>query len=282
VVDDCSPDETAQVAESFSGRGVQYIRNQSNLGVPRNYNESLGKLTTDYVMILEDHDLLEPTFLEQCAELLDLYPDVTLVASWIAELDEQSGRVLRIFQSPFEMVQEGRKLAEYLITRTGAPFGLTALIRRSALLGLEPWFDPKYWWFADIPLWIRLALRGRFGYVRQPLLKMRRREKGHHLEDKAWKSLACCDRLRRDHWFRVFADRPLKGAVRWATYSTARDYEALRVLLAFVARGYRDIPEEGIKMLSAPGRVAARALSRLPLPLATAVRSLHRRTVPRV
>src|SRR5215472_15624347 len=119
VVDDCSPDETGQVAKSFSGRGVQYVRNQSNLGVPRNYNESLGKLTTDYVMLLEDHDLLEPTFLEQCAELLDRYPDVTLVASSIAELDEHSGRVLQIFQSPFETLQDGRKLAEHLVTGTG-------------------------------------------------------------------------------------------------------------------------------------------------------------------
>src|SRR5215468_903895 len=69
VVDDCSPDETGQVANSFAHRGVKYIRNARNLGIPDNYNESLKMLSADYVMILEDHDVLESTFVEKCAAL---------------------------------------------------------------------------------------------------------------------------------------------------------------------------------------------------------------------
>ncbi len=282
VVDDCSPDDTGEVARSFASRGVQYCRNPFNLGVPANYNHSLAKLTSDYVMILEDHDVLEPTFIEQCAKLLDVHPEVMLVASWIAELEEQTERVLQVFRPPFEPLQDGRRLAEYLLTRTGAPFGLTALIRRAALTGLEPWFDPKYWWYADIHLWIRLALRGKFGYVRQPLLSMRRREQGHQLEAKEWEGLLCCDRIRRDHWSQVFPPRRLGTRIKWARYSAARDYEAMRILLSRAARGMRDIPEEAHHMMSVPGRWLARALSRLPTSVAVALRTAHHALVPRV
>src|SRR5215472_1816486 len=115
VVDDCSPDETAEVAKSFEERGVKYFRNATNLGVPANYNESLGKLSADYVMILEDHDVLEPTFIEECAGLLDENAGISLVACWVAAIDEKSGRTLELFKPSFNRVQDGRKLAEYLV-----------------------------------------------------------------------------------------------------------------------------------------------------------------------
>src|SRR5260370_27315942 len=106
-------------------------------------------------MIMEAHDLLEPTCLEECAGLMDEHPDASLVGCWIAELEEDTGRTVQIFTPRFNRIQEGSKLAEYLVSRPDAPIGLTALIRRSALGGLEPWFDPKYWWYPDIHLSIR-------------------------------------------------------------------------------------------------------------------------------
>src|SRR5215813_4725681 len=102
VVDDCSPDETCEVANSFAHRGVKYIRNARNLGVPDNYNESLKNLSADYVMILEDHDVLESTFVEKCAALLDEDADVTLIGCWIAAIAEDTGKTLEVFRPQWD------------------------------------------------------------------------------------------------------------------------------------------------------------------------------------
>src|SRR5215472_12094568 len=102
VVDDCSPDETCEVANSFAHRGVKYIRNARNLGVPDNYNESLKNLSADYVMILEDHDVLESTFVEKCAALLDEDADVTLIGCWIAAIEENTGKTVQVLRPKWD------------------------------------------------------------------------------------------------------------------------------------------------------------------------------------
>jgi glycosyltransferase involved in cell wall biosynthesis len=281
VVDDCSPDETGEVAKSFEERGVKYFQNPANLGVPANYNESLGKLSTDYVMILEDHDVLEPTFIEECAAILDENAGVTLVACWIAIIDEKSGKTLEIFRPSFDRVQDGRKLAEYLVTHVNAPLCLTAMIRRSSLIGIEQWFDSKYWWYADINLWIKLAHRGKFGFVSKALLNMRRRESGHFLIGKEWEGLVCCDRIRKDNWASVFQRHGVESTLKWAKYSVARDYEAMKILLSRLARGDRHIPRDASEMFSPLGRMAARTFVVLPVPCARAIRAAHHVLVPR-
>jgi glycosyltransferase involved in cell wall biosynthesis len=281
VIDDCSPDETGEVARSFAHRGVKHVRNGRNLGVPVNYNESLKRLSTDYVMILEDHDLLEPAFTEKCAGLLDEDPEVTLVGCWIAGIDENSGKTKEVFRPRFNRLEDGRRLAEYLVTHVDAPLGLSTLIRRSALAGLEPWFDQKYWWYADVNLWIQLAQRGKFGYVPEVLLKMRRREHNHFLGDKDWEGLSCCDRIRRDNWSKVFSSGGLGSGLKWAKYAAARDYEAIRVLLSRLARGNRQLPKDADDVLSPIGRLAATMLTAMPTPCARAIRAAHHVLIPR-
>jgi glycosyltransferase involved in cell wall biosynthesis len=281
VVDDCSPDETGEVARSFAHCGVKYVRNARNLGVPGNYNESLRRLSTDYVMILEDHDLLDATFVEKCATLFDEDSDVTLVGCWIAAIEEDTGKTIEVFRPKWDRLQEGGRLAEYLVTHVHAPLSLSTLMRRSALRGLEPWFDPKYWWYADVNLWIQLAHRGNFGYVAEPLLKIRRREQSHFLSDKVWEGLSCCNRIRRDNWPKVFPCSGLVTTLKWAKYATVRDYEAIKVLLSRVARGNRQVPENVDDLLSPIGRMAAKAVAGMPVPCARAIRAAHHVLVPR-
>jgi hypothetical protein len=113
------------------------------------------------------------------------------------------------------------------------------------------------------------------------LLKMRRREQGHQLEEKEWEGLICCDRIRRDHWPRVFTPKRLTTTIKWAGYSAGRDWEAMRILMSRAARGRSDIPAEARRMMSPPSRLAASILSRLPTPLAAAFRAAHHALIPR-
>ena len=61
------------------------------------------------------------------------------------------------------------------------------VIRRSAAEELSPLFDPRYWWYADQFLWLRLASRWDFGYVAKPLLFMSSRGEPY-LNERVWES----------------------------------------------------------------------------------------------
>jgi glycosyltransferase involved in cell wall biosynthesis len=279
VVDDCSPDNTADVARAYEGRGVRLVRNPKNVGVPENYNVSLGLLKSDYVLILEDHDLLEPTFVEQCAAVLDAHPNVNLVFTSIAEMDE-SDVAIRENHFRFPAIVSSRRLSVELVSVPGAIFGLTAMVRRTALSGLEPYFHPQYWAYADIYLWIRLAMQGDAGYVPDTLLKMRVREAGHHLEGKEWKSLLCVDRIKRDCWPLVFPRRNLESLYRAVRYRLTQDRIGLQQIVADIARGrgFRldRMPDEVRGYFTPLARVPAQCLRVMSSDQARCLRRLYR------
>jgi glycosyltransferase involved in cell wall biosynthesis len=58
ILDDCSPDETAAVAQSFRDPRVRYIRNPLNLGHLRNYNKGIGVARGKYVWLISADDRL--------------------------------------------------------------------------------------------------------------------------------------------------------------------------------------------------------------------------------
>jgi glycosyltransferase involved in cell wall biosynthesis len=75
VVDNCSTDATPQIARSFQGLPVEYVRNARDLGPFGNFNRCLDfAAETDYLQILHADDLLLPEYyatmtrhLEDCA-----------------------------------------------------------------------------------------------------------------------------------------------------------------------------------------------------------------------
>jgi len=266
IVDDCSPDNTRDVALAYASRGVRYVRNAVNFGVPENYNVSIDQLTSDYVFILEDHDLLAPTFVERCATALDQHPDANLAFTDIAEIDEH-GSVIRENRFNRPAVIPSAAFAKDLVTMVGAIFGLTAMIRRTALEGLEPYFDPKYWAYADIYLWIRLALGGSAAYVPEPLLQMRVREEGHHLDGREWDSLRCVDRIKRDCWPLVFPAPTIGSVYHKGVYRLKQDRVGLQQIVADIARGqqlrWTDMGDDKRQYLTPLGRLLARAVTRV-------------------
>src|SRR5437016_5697097 len=66
VMDDCSPDDTAEVARSFHDPRVKHIRNEPNLGHLRNYNRGLDLAEGEYIWLVSADDRLrKPYVLER-------------------------------------------------------------------------------------------------------------------------------------------------------------------------------------------------------------------------
>jgi glycosyltransferase involved in cell wall biosynthesis len=80
IIDDASPDHTADVAEDLVARDsrVHLIRHAVNRGHIATYNEGLDWVGGDYTILLSADDLLAPGSLSRAVRLMDAHPKVGL------------------------------------------------------------------------------------------------------------------------------------------------------------------------------------------------------------
>lgn len=278
VVDDCSPDNTAEVMRGFNDKRIRYVRNDKNLGVPENLNRAVSMGRGEYLVLLEDHDLLEPTYLEAVLDIAERYPSVGFIATGLVSIDAHDKPIERYVEK-FSEFMPGNYLLRRLLTRTDCPFSVTAVIRKSALDGVTPVFDSRYWWYADQYLWLRLCAKSDFGYVARPLFKFRSREAGHFLENRYRESCLCLDRIRRDNWRLLHPNLSLSSI--WDAFL----YEKEKFVETAMWRGGRMLRNDAWTeedsaftktYLSFLSRAGVNALGLLPLGIVSRVRDIFK------
>lgn len=80
IMDDCSPDDTEAVAETYSDPRIIYVRNEQNLGHLRNYNKGISIAQGKYVWLISADDFLRrPYIVERYVDLLEKHPNVGFV-----------------------------------------------------------------------------------------------------------------------------------------------------------------------------------------------------------
>jgi glycosyltransferase involved in cell wall biosynthesis len=77
IMDDCSPDNTPEVAASFDDARVRHIRNDPNLGHLRNYNKGIELSTGEYIWLISADDVLrKPYVVEKYLTLMESHEQV--------------------------------------------------------------------------------------------------------------------------------------------------------------------------------------------------------------
>ena len=72
IMDDCSPDNTPEIARSFPDPRVIHVRNEPNLGHLRNYNKGIGMARGKYIWLISADDRLRSEHvLERYVKVLD-------------------------------------------------------------------------------------------------------------------------------------------------------------------------------------------------------------------
>jgi hypothetical protein len=81
VSDNASVDDTPEVIRRYTDADarVEYVRRDENIGWLRNFNAALAAVTTEYVTILNDDDLMRPGALERAVEALEAAPRAGLL-----------------------------------------------------------------------------------------------------------------------------------------------------------------------------------------------------------
>ena len=118
IVDDCSSDDTPQIAQSLTDawQGIRYIRLPRNVGTAAAYNAGIKASYGRFFMILSADDMLEPEALDTMYRVVEDDPGAVAYTDLRIFRDGQRGQVWAMKEYDFEA----------LLVRNHVPAGIMA------------------------------------------------------------------------------------------------------------------------------------------------------------
>ena len=171
IMDDCSPDNTAEVAASFADRRVKYCRNDHNLGHLSNYNKGIGLARGQYVWLISADDYLcKPYLLERYVTLLNRQPSVGYACCaglWLED-GRQTGVVPYSRYTDVDCIVPGQQFLTTLL-KGNLVLAASGLVRREcyARFGAFP-LDMPY--TGDWYLWCLFAMHYDVAFFAEPMV----------------------------------------------------------------------------------------------------------------
>lgn len=164
-MDDGSRDHTAEVLERYSGC-VRVIR-QKNSGVSAARNRGASEAHGDLVAFLDADDAWLPRKLELQLERLAAHPEVVASFTETLFVHEGSGLTRHVrYRNDADMV-------ETLLVHGCVIGNNSSVVIRQATFVETGGFDTRLSQSADWDMWLRLAERGPFDLVAEPLVRYR-------------------------------------------------------------------------------------------------------------
>jgi glycosyltransferase involved in cell wall biosynthesis len=186
IMDDCSPDNTAEVATSFHDPRVTHVRNDRNLGVLGNQNEGIRVSRGKYVWIISADDYLRrPYILQRYVELMEKNPQVGYTfCSGVGVRDGQETGVLDYSKyRNRDGIIKGHVFLKRLLYGNNV-LAASAMARRECYENISRFPLDVTWggasidmmWAADWYLWCLFAVSFDVAYFAEPMVCYREHE----------------------------------------------------------------------------------------------------------
>ena len=180
VVDDCSHDGTADVAQAVDDPRITVVRQTENRGPGATRNRGISLARAPLVCALDSDDLWLPQYLETMDRALasDRAAAIACSDAWI--LDEGTGRVRKTSavanqNPPNPLPDDPQEFLFELLRRNFVYYSIAA--RRESILAVGG-YDENLWVGEDWELWLRLSAAG-YRFVSVPeLLSVHRKWAG--------------------------------------------------------------------------------------------------------
>ncbi|GEM_PF-2870021 len=135
VVDNCSSHDYFK--NICKEKGITYYRNDTNIGLFPNQNRCYELAETEYVKVLDDDDILLPTYVESFLNVVHKHPDIDVYYTDYYVLSKR-GASNNSYTFPFGYMKNGDEIIEFGAKyNLGFPY-MTAAVRKSiAILDLD-------------------------------------------------------------------------------------------------------------------------------------------------
>lgn len=177
IMDDCSPDNTPEVAAKFGDSRVIHVRNEPNLGHLRNYNKGIGLARGQYVWLISADDCLRRDYiLERYVKFLESHPEVGYVFSAGVGLRDgsETGILEHYYHGNKDRIMSGPLFVETLLGSRGI-LSPSVMVRKKCYerLGCFPLDLPHQ---GDVYLWALWAMHWDVAYFAEPMVSYRLHE----------------------------------------------------------------------------------------------------------
>src|SRR5437899_2875355 len=177
IMDNCSPDETSEVAASFRDPRVKHVRNDVNIGHLRNFNKGISMASGEYVWLVSADDWIrDPSALAKYVDLMERNPEVGYIFCRAVEV--QGSREVGVAEwtncGKQKRIWNGRTFLMRLIQANCIVMS-SVMVRRECYskVGL---FSLDLPYATDWYLWCVLALHNRVAYLPEPMVSVRHHE----------------------------------------------------------------------------------------------------------
>jgi glycosyltransferase involved in cell wall biosynthesis len=175
VSDDCSNDSIINELLTIKDSRLKVFQQHKNLGMVGNWNFCLNQAEGYYFVLLGDDDFLSPNFIEETVNFYNSNPELAFVHTKTNsyQIDEglESDILLGTFPSSPPIIEGSDLILQKFLGYSSVSF-CSILFKRESLLGLGG-FPSEYPYAADIAVWMRLAYKGKVGYIDKPLSNFR-------------------------------------------------------------------------------------------------------------
>jgi glycosyltransferase involved in cell wall biosynthesis len=195
IMDDCSPDNTAEIARSFADPRVKHIRNDPNLGHLRNYNKGISLTRGKYVWLISADDYLrKPYIVKRYVDLLDAHPNVGYaVCPGYGVENEVETELLGYYavRGDRDRIIPGNLFLKKLL-RSNFVLCASGMVRRECYEKIS-FFPLDMPWCGDWYLWCLFAMHYDVAYFADPMVCYRKHDLS--MTNSLWQksAVACCE-----------------------------------------------------------------------------------------
>lgn len=168
ITDDRSTDNSDEVVQKYlSDPRVSYYKNPVGLGIYGNLNRCIQYAKGTYLKFLCADDKFHPAMLEKFVQVMDTYPQVSLVTAD----QEIFGLKTEFLRLPYSGLQKGPDMVRSILETYNWVGGPTSVMIRAGNLGPEGFKNSS--WLGDWDMWAKQMSLGDAYIISEPLIYSR-------------------------------------------------------------------------------------------------------------
>ena len=175
IVDDCSTDNSYEIAHSYNDLRIKLSRNELNLGFNSNWNKALSLCSGDYIKLLPQDDIIYKNCIEKQVFLLEKFREENVVFTCCARdiIDENDNVILRRRQK-IRGVYQGINAIRMTVRAGTNIFGEPgAVLFRREIIEKIGNFHNTFVFLIDVDYWVRMLCHGNVYFDKSILSKFR-------------------------------------------------------------------------------------------------------------
>lgn len=154
IIDDDSPYQIKDLADSFADNRLFYYRNEHNIGgenLVKQWNHCIKYAKGDYIILAADDDLYSPDFLSESLELINKYPDINVIRGRVQNIDDKD----RIIKNEIQL-SEFISFDEFLFAEKYTLRCIGNYVFKTQVLLQKGFVDYPLAWWSDLATVIQL------------------------------------------------------------------------------------------------------------------------------